>query len=262
MSSIRRRPKGQIWRFFLGLILSGLGLLTISFLSNSSYLLYVGLSFIFWGILLRYVSTKDPTVEFLGYLGISSLRTIDSLLERLGCTGKGLYMPRVLLSGEDRPVLFVSSRMSPKPPPKEEFLSDGIMIKNPHGMVLTPLGLDLMQMFEKRLRKEFGVMSIEELIPVLRIIFVEELQLLEVLDVILQDDLVKVIMRDHSLIAFSPFCTEVTSTSDICSRIGCQVCSSIACALTMTSGKAVAIKKVIHEDEGKRIELTFSLSSV
>ena len=66
-------------------------------------------------------------------------------------------------------------------------------------------------------------------------------------------------MQGSSSSIYKDFWKEAGKLSNVCSSIGCPLCSSIAIALTRTTGKSVIIENSEATEDGETIRANFRL---
>jgi hypothetical protein len=214
--------------------------LALSIIYNSSILAFIGLGLTLWGGLFLFVKpTKYVKRSVFDSTTVSSLIIIDKILTELNCQGQGVYFPPRHLKNLKEGVVLVPL----KPQlymPKAETLAEGKVFLNSEWICLIPLGQGLLHLFEKELRTDFSKRDLDYLRNNLPKLLIENLEILENIEINEQDDgLVYVKMKG----AFhTSLCNQLRGYTNI-SRLGCPLCSSLACALAKATNKAVIIER-------------------
>lgn len=222
------------------LLLFGVISLISSIVFTSSILAFLGLGFIFWGTLFLFIrpvtyvksSLLDSTI-------LPSLITIDRMLMELNYRGNAVYMPPRQLKGLKEGVLFIPAEKELILSAIEDMPQEKTFI-NPYGLRLIPLGQGLVDLFERELETDLARTDLDYLQNNLPKLLIEDLEILRDFEMNISDDLVKVRMVGS---VYSNICSEARKLTNICSRIGCPLCSAIAYALAKATGKAVTIEK-------------------
>lgn len=250
-----RKPSGKVGYAFL---LFGVLSLASSILYSSLILAFIGLGLTFWGALLLYIApTKFVKGVLLDSTAISSLISISKIISDLSYQGKGIYLPPRHLREVKGGTVFIPSRREIVIPPVGEVIGERVFLKNPNGICLTPPGLSLVNLYEDELGKDFAKADLNYLQRNLPKLFIEGLEMAEDLQISVEGD------RIHVKIAgsiYTEFCREIRNTSpNICTSLGCPLCSSIACALARTTRKPVIMEKTIQSEDGKMIEAYYQI---
>jgi len=239
------------------LLISGIIALVTSIVYSSSILAFVGLGLTFWGALLLYIKpTKYVKTSLLDSTAISSLKTIDQIITDLNYKGKAIYLPPRYVKELKGGKVFIPSKKDLAMPPVEEIAEEKVFLKNPKGMCLTPPGLGLVNLYENELGKDFAEVDLNYLQNNLPKLFVEGLEIAEDLEINIENNTIKAKITGS---INKDLCNETRELPNICSSIGCPICSSIAIALTRATGKSVIIEKTEVPEDGETIETSFRL---
>ncbi len=104
---------------------------------------------------------------------------------------------------------------------------------------------------------DFSKIKLDRLENVLSKVFIEDLELATDSNVDIDGDVVHVKIVDP---IYKDFCSEVKkATAERMCKIGCPMCSSIACAVTKITGKPVIIERAELRLYDKTIETWFRL---
>jgi len=239
----------------LTLLLSGVISLISSIIFTSSILAFLGLGLTFWGAFFLFIRPVTYVKSSLMDSAIlPALVTLDRMLNELNHQGNAIYMPPRQLRGLKEGVLFIPAKKELVIPAIDDTLKEQIFV-NPLGIRLIPLGKGLVDLFEKELATDLARTDLDYLLNNLPKLLVEDLEILRDFEMDVNDDLVKVRMTGF---VYFNLCSEARKLSNICSRVGCPLCSAIAYALAKATGKAVTIEKnELHEN--KTIETWYRL---
>ena len=239
------------------LLLSGAIALVTSILYSSSILAFIGLGLTFWGALLLFIKpAKYVKASLLDSTAISSLTTIDQIITDLNYKGKAIYLPPRYLKTPKGGIVFIPSKKNLIIPPVEEVAKEKVFLKNPKGICLTPPGLDLANLYENELGKDFAKVDLNYLQNNLPKLFMEDLETAEDLEINVEDNMIQAKITGS---IYKDLCKEARKLSNVCNSIGCPICSSIAIALTRATGKPVIIEKIEIPTDGKTIKANFQL---
>jgi len=239
------------------LLLSGAIALVTSIFYSSSILAFTGLGLTFWGALLLYIKpTKYVKSSLLDSTTISSLRTIDQIITDLNYKGKAIYLSPRYLKDLKSGKVFIPSKKGIVIPPVEDVAEEKVFLENPKGMCLTPPGLGLANLYENELRKDFTKVDLNYLQNNLPKLFIEDLEIAENLEINVESDRIRAKITGS---INKDLCNDARKLPNICGSLGCPICSSIAIALTRTTGKPVIIEKTEVPKDGETIEANFRL---
>jgi hypothetical protein len=244
---------------WIGVIFLSFGVMGI-LLSNyyeSIILAFISLTLTFWGCLFllvlseRYVKTK-----VMDYMNGSSLYAIDQIIVDSNVQGKAIYIPVMKESylpihiGAKNEFVYIPNRDIEKGDAIEQ-----AFIRNPQGLRLTPPGLGLMNLFEKKFGQSFYNLNIGSLAETLQQIITQELEIASEFKMSLEGNvvhikIVKPVCKD--------LCKDVNKMQKICPYIGCPLCSSIACILTRVSKRPIIIERCSIRNNN--IETLYSIS--
>lgn len=249
----RRKPSGKVGYIFLSF---GIVALASSIIYDSSILAFIGLGLTLWGGLFLFVKpVRYVKANLIDSTAISSLTAIDKILTELNYQGQGIHLPPRRLNELNEVVIFVPKRKRTLiPQPKE--VAQGKVFINPDGIYLTPPGQGLLTLYEKELGTDLSKVNLDYLRINLPKLLIEDLELLEDLEISAHKDSVHVKMMGS---VYESLCSQVRNHTNICSRLGCPLCSSIACALAKATGKAVVIERNELSTDGKTVETWYQL---
>jgi len=239
------------------LLLSGTIALVTSILYSSSILAFIGLGLTFWGALLLFAKpTKYVKASLLDSSALSALTTIDQIITDLNYRGKPMYLPPRYLKALKSGAVFIPLEKDHTIPPVEEAAEGKVFLENPKGMCLTPSGLDLANLYENELGKDFTKVDLDYLQDKLPELFIEDLEIAEDLEINIGDNMIQVKIAGS---IFKDFCKEARKLTNVCNSIGCPLCSSIAIALTRATGKPIIIEKTDLSEDNRTIEVYYQM---
>jgi hypothetical protein len=222
----------------------------------SSVLAYIGLGLVLWGVLLSFIRpTKYVKLDIFDSTLISSLKTVDKILTELQYKGQGVYLPPRSFTELEESLVYVSLNKETSMPKSKE-IKKGKLFMNPKGIFLMPSGQGLLNLYEKELGTDLSITDINYLKNNFPQLLVEDLEILEDIEISEQDDTVYVRMKSS---VFEGICNYLRDNTSVCSRLGCPLCSSLACAIAKATDKAVVIDREYHSKYGKKIEVWFRL---
>jgi len=231
--------------------------LMVSIIYVSSILAFIGLGLTFWGALLLFTRpTKYVKVNLLNSTAISSLTTINQIINDFKCKGKAIYLPPKYLKELKSATVFIPSKKETIIPPVEEVAEEKVFLKNPNGICLTPPGLSLVNLYEKELGKDFAKVNLNYLQYNLPKLFIEDLEIAEDLEMNIEGKMVQIKITGS---IYKDLCEEVRKLPNIHGSLGCPLCSSIAIALARATGKPVIIEKIPHSEDDKTIQTYYRL---
>lgn len=258
LQSEKEAMKLQLWRYkrkpsgLAGYILTIVGALALisSLITSSSILAFIGLGLTFWGILLLYIKpTKYVRASLLESTALSSLEAINQIITNLNYKGKAIYLPPKYLKTPKGGTVFIPSKKEFSIPPAEEIAQENVFLENPQGMCLTPPGLDLANLYEKELGKDFADVDLSYLQNNLPKLLIDDLEIAEDLEISTEDNMIK--MRTTESI--------YKKSSSICNSMGCPLCSSIAIAISRATRKPVIIEKTSVSESDKIAETYYRI---
>jgi len=240
----------------LGFLLSGIILIGLSILYESTILLLLSVAVAFWGSLLLYVRpTRYVQAILMDCTAISSLEALDQLISGLKYQEKGIYLPPRSLEEIKGGRVFI---------PKNEFAAKSLIDKentpqvfagNVDGLHLTPPGVELANLFEKELGKNFAEVSLDYLAENLPKVFIEDLEIAKNFTLSIKKNLVSTRIDG---VVYDFLCQRLCKTA-LCSSVGCPFCSAVACALARSTGKQVIIEKNSYSKEEKVVQVNYRI---
>jgi hypothetical protein len=225
----------------------GLASLVISAFYSSYVLAFIGLGLTFWGALFVYIKfTKYVKLELLTAASSSSLCNIERILIANDTNEKGVYLPPKNLQDHTSSLIFIPSEPKQTLPASVETTQHGLQCGNPAGLLITPPGLALSELFEQGLKRPFTETTMEDLQKRLPRIF-EQLQITKNLSITAQPNMVTVTAGNH---IFKDLSEETRKLDKTHLTVGSPLSSALACVFAKATGKPVTIQKEETNAEG------------
>jgi hypothetical protein len=235
----------------------GMLLIIISVFNEESSIALIGLGLTFWGGLLLYITpSKYVPLEVLNATATSTLTNIESIITDSNLYGKGIYLPQKYLKDFETSLVFIPSRANQYLPEPMGILEEKLYSRNPNGILLTPPGLALSKLFERKLGITFTRTDLNYLQENLPKLLIEELEIAETTDIKTEKNTVTIAITNH---IFKEICQETRKLQRIHESIGCILCSGIACALAKATGKPVIIEKEEQSQDGKTTKIQYRI---
>lgn len=250
--------KGKL-PIFIGLsfLFSGIILIGLSIIHESTILMFISLALTFWGSLLLYVRPKQSVKSILlDSTTLSSLEALDQLINALEHKGKAIYLPPRSLEELKGGRVFIPKNDVTTVPLIENEKEQHVFTRNPNGILLTPPGVELANLFEEELGKNFAEVSPEYLAENLPKVFIEDLEIAKNCEISINKDLVTAKITG---VIHDSLCKTLYAKSTICNTIGCPFSSAIACALTRSTGKPVVIEEHSFWERYKVVQVKYRI---
>jgi len=246
----RKRPSA-----LAGYGLAGVGgvSLILSVVFTSTVLAFIGLGLLFWGALLLFIRPrKYVRSDLMDSTAISSLATIDRVMENLGYNQKGIYIPS---HNPEKAVVFVPSKPL-KRVPKAEEVEKQVFVKDPAGIAMVPPGLALANLFEKELGVPFSKMSLQEVRERLPKLLIDDLEMAQDFEMKIEGNTVEMKLVES---VYADFCRKLKGSTKVCSSLGCPLCSALACVIAQSSGKPVEFDRDKYSVDGRTVDTTYHI---
>lgn len=239
------------------LLLSGVASLSLSILYISQILAFIGLALTFWGALLLYIKPERYVKStLLNSTTLSTLTILNQIINEHNPKGKPIYLPPKSLEEIKTGRAFISSKHRASIPPEEELATDKIILKNPDGLLLTPPGVALTNLYEDTLGTSFTRLDLTDLQNKLPKLFIEDLEIAENLEITQKSNQIHIKITGS---VYKDFCQQTQKLPHICNSLGCPLCSSLAIALTRTTAKPITIEKTQPSPDGKTIQAHYQI---
>lgn len=238
-------------------LLVGATALIASIFYESQILAFLGLGLTFWGIILIYIKNESYVKEsLLTSTSISTIATLNRIIKELNFNGKAIYLPPKYLTDPEASIVYIPKDKEKKLPAPEQIQGkeDKLWVKNPNGIVLTPIGDELARLFEKTLETSFTKVDLQYLQQNMPKLLVEDLEIAKNLDISMEENRIHVMIEDSQ---YQNLTTEAAKYTTLYEKLGCPLSSAIACALAKATGKPITIEKQEIDEENKTISIEY-----
>ena len=238
------------------LLAAGASLLVLSVMLTSYFSLFIGIAFIFWGGVLLYVApSKQVPLELLVATSKPILHEIHKTLSDQNLESKGVYLPPGCVEDPESVMIYVS--LDPRAPlpgrvvPRKRLPSFELK----EGLLLTPPGFALSNLFEKKLKASFTKMNLKTLKEELPKSLTESWEIVEDAEMLLGQDLVIFESRKDMLEELHQEAVRL----NIHETIGYALSSAIACAIAKAAGSPVIIEGEGHDSEKETTRIVYRI---
>ena len=259
--TLRKKRKGSARLFDSIFIAIGTALLALSIIYSSSILALIGLGLLFWGITFTYITTSEYVKKvLLDTTVMAQQATLNRIVQTFEYRGDTIYLPPQFFNVGNMYKAYISKSKlktlptaETMPKQKPDLLID--YIDNPQSVLITPPGIELTQLFEKTLEKDFITTSLQDLQRYLPEILIEELEVTSYFDMQIEKDLVRIQIDDSN---FRVPNAEIELSSLYLYFDSPLVCA-IACVLAKATGMPVIMTKEKTETKGKIITIDYHI---
>jgi len=241
------------------LFTAGVLALALSIHSTSTILAFIGLGLVFWGAILYYIRPEKYVKEtLLASTILPSLADLNQIITELGYKGKAVYLPPRYLKDLEPSKVYISAEKNKKLPLPEEIQKEDsrVFLKNPDAMVITPPGMELTRLFEKKLGTNFTKVDVHYLEQNIPKLLTENLEIAQNVQVKIENSRVCIEIEDS---IYQNVCREAKKLSNICGNLGCPLSSAIACALAKATGNAIIIESEQQSQDGKVTKIQYNI---
>lgn len=222
----------------------GIFFVILSSIYASQFLAILGVSIIFWGALLLYVTpSKHAPLTLLN--ATADLSNIERILADANLGGKGVYLPPGNVESIESSLVYIPEK-GVNALPKVEKMKEKLRIED--GILLTPPGNLLSRLFERELGYSFMKTELTQLQNLLPKLLVENMEIAESVQIKIQDKTINIEIMGSILDGVCQQTQELEHTHD---QVGCALTSAIACALAKSSGKPITIQKEVNNFQTK-----------
>ena len=242
-------------RLGLGVTSIGAACLTISYLSSSTILTFIGLGLTLWGLLLIYVTqpTGIPRRVF-DVLSFSMIKSIDAIIDELYHGDSVVHFYRANRNGLAQGYIYFTHRPNGAVWNYAQPHSQEISQNDSGGTFVLSPSQGLLDLFEKELNVNLAKIDFSFLERTLPVILVEELKLVDYFLIEANDDTFAIRFSGEPSVHL---CKLINEKSKIGYRIGCPVCSVIALTLSKFTGRPIRIKQTITEEDGSNMRTVY-----
>jgi len=240
----RKKFRKTVEKSGLILLLLGITAIFLSLISASTPVAFIGLTLTFWSLLFLFILPgKYVKSEVLDSMAFSALSAVNKLVSESNYHGKAVYLPPYPKSVYVPKHLREFKEGLVLVPPKKAGVESSIeqaFMRRPKGLRLVPPGLGLANLLEKESGVDLSKTNPGFLTETLPNLLMCDLELARDVKIDLGKNLVHVEM---SALTCEDLCRQASQLTNICSNIGCPLCSSIACVLTKVTNKPLVIEK-------------------
>lgn len=253
MHQKRKKIKINLLAYFTSFVF-GVTLLLVSWLQDSSPLLILGISIIFWSLIFLYIKPeKKVSMDLL--VALYDTSNIQRLLKEKKLANQGIYLPPKNLEKMESDLLLI---------PKDSNVElEGILdvtgklyAKNNSGLTLTPPGQGLSKLIERELGVSSAKIDYEDLKNGLRTVLIEKLEICENIEFYEKDNSIKVQVSKNYLDIINK---KKPSEDGVSEQIGCLLSSALACLLVKSLGKPIHISNQFKNEQKSITEITFQI---
>jgi hypothetical protein len=252
----------------------GAATLLLAIFYNSTLLTFVGLGLAFWGAVLLYARPERYARQAVLDVSVAPMiEALNQMIRELDYRGDPVYLPPKYFEDPENTKIYVPKQRDADLPTPEQIQKpeSQLFTKTPRGMLLTPPGAELVNLFEEKLQTSFTRTDLKYLERNLPKLLIEDLEIAEDMQIDLPNSDGTIRANDaaapaqtknstvHVKITTSTYNRICKETAKTPSSIGCPLCSAIACAIAKASGKPVTIEETKIDEDGKTIETSYSL---
>lgn len=239
-------------------VTTGVVALVLSINYTSSILAFIGLGLVFWGIIFIYIRPEEHIKRVLLDATASPLlATLDQIMQEASYEGKAVFLPPEYFLNPEANKAYIPKQKNTKLPTPEQIQKQEtqLIIENPQGILLTPPGAELAELFEKTLETSFTRIDLQYLQQNMPKLFIEDLEIAQNFEMETQNDKVYVKIGNST---YQNLTKEAINLS-LYRGLGCPISSAIACALAKASGKPIIIENQQTSEDGKNMEIEYRI---
>ena len=255
--------------------LLGFAALITSIVAASAVLAFIGLGLVFWGAILMNVGSGRYVKEsLLNVTTTSALLTLNEALDALGYAGKPVYLPPKYLNNAEESKVYIPKLETSKLPTPEETqeLENQSPSRDSRGLLMTPPGAKLAELFEKTMGTSFTRTDLNHLQQYMPKLVTEDLEMAANLEITVEtaktnaptesidahapaeSDRIHVAITDS---IYKATYQEIEQTANINGNLGCPLTSAIACAIAKATGKPTIIENEKTSMDGQTKEAEY-----
>lgn len=240
-------------------LITGVAMIVLSALNDSSFLAIMGVSVSFWSMLLLFFTpTKHAFLSLLKASASASGTNIERSLIEFDLAEKGVYLPPQNLRNFESSLVFVPKTLRTALPTSDE-TTDKLFNEKKTGLFFTPPGLALSVMFENELGLSFRKISLPQMQSVIKRLF-DNLKFAEDAQVRIQD---RTITLEVTGSIFNTLCSETRNSQPRThAQVGCILASAFACAFAKASDKPITIQKDTLNPDTKTLIIEYRMEEV
>jgi hypothetical protein len=233
----------------------GAGCLTISYLSSSVILTFIGLGLTLWGLLLFYISQpRSITRKVFDALSFSMMRSIDAIVEELYHGDGVVHFYHANSNGLPQGYIYFNYKPPGAVQNNIQLKSQEVSQNDLCGTSILSPSQGLLDLFEKELGVNLSHIDFDLLERKLPDILVEDLKLVDYFLIDANDDTFVIQFSGEAPVHL---CRLINEKSKIGYLIGCPVCGMLALALSKSTGLPIKIKQTTSEGDGSNIRTVY-----
>lgn len=241
----------------LVLIVLSIICILLSAIYSSAYLAIVGASFFFWASVLLYITpSKNVPLDFLVASINYNMSNTERILSELNFFEKGIYLPPKNLKLTESSIVFIPRTQEQSLPKPDEIKTTELLNSKRDSLFLTPPGLILSQIYERKLGNSFTKIDLPMMEKLLSKIVIEDLGIME--NLVVNNCENRVVFKIKGNI-FKEVCHESQKFPIVHNSIGCMLSSSFACVLAKVTGKAIFIDNESESKDGKTTVIEYTV---
>lgn len=241
------------------LIAIGTAILSFSIIYSSSILALIGLGLLFWGVTFTYITSSDYVKKVLfDTIVTAQQETLNRIVQKLEYRGDTIYLPPQFFNTTNIYKAYISKNKLGKTPTAEllpnqkpDFIID--YIDKPSAVLITPPGVELTQLFEKTLKKDFVTTSLQDLQSYLPELLIDELEVTSYFDMQIEENIVRVQIDD----SYFRFPRAETELSSLYFFFESPLICAIAFVFAKASGTPVTVERSKTEAKGNVVNITY-----
>jgi hypothetical protein len=234
-------------------LLIGIAEIAFSIIFNSSILAFIGLGFVFFGLILNYIRTEGYVKRaILDATLPSQTSTLNEIIQKLGYQGQVVYLPPKYFENPNAKKAYLPKTRRDHFPTPEQLKISVSTLNIDEGIFFTPPGADLADLIEKTLEKNVLGADMQYLKRALPPVFVD-LGLASHVSLIEEEGSIIVLLQNCI------FSSNPKQSATYCFTDNSILASALACLLTKTTGKP--LEQGIEEvsADGKMLTIKYHL---
>jgi hypothetical protein len=238
------------------MFLTGLIVIIISIFFSSSLIVILGVTFLFWGVILLYIKpTKHVPLTLLNAIAFSAAENIERILAKTNFSGKGKYLPPKFAKDFESSVIFIPKE-SGIPIMPEKIADEKKQGEKQEYIFITPPGLAISEIFEEAIGISFVKTTLSFVKKILPKLITYDLELAQMADLSINHDSIILKLKGNALKQNN---VETSHLLRYRNQVGCIFSSAVACVLAKASGKAVTVEKDELSEDGQTTIMEFKL---
>jgi hypothetical protein len=238
----------------VSLLALGITLIVISVFCASSVIAILGTAFIFWSVILFYITpVRHVPLPFISAASIGGYDNIERILVEFDLNEKGLYLPPKILMDVESSLVYVPKCSSASLPSWEE-INNKLISAQKNGVFLSPPGIGLSQLFEQELGISFTKIDLAGLSSILPKLLIDLFEITDSVNIQVNGDLITI---EITYGLFDDVCHTMNNQPRTHSQVGCLLSSALACILAKVTGKTVCILKELRDEENHTTTIVF-----